>query len=202
MKKHTILSITLGLFTLLAFTILPGAISKKEAQTRVKAWYKAHPKNYVVNIKDKQAKVKITRYHTDRPEEKDDLIRINWKGMVTTLTFSKPLREFEWSETSLQSEFMFVALDQIYTNIHTPGWQVYPRTPVSSTGEGVSFKGSTKNRLVVSIDWEMYTVFGYATNKKCQEELEIMDGTIPEECYVGIRKTLPLVVKINLPLQK
>lgn len=188
------LSLSLVLLFLVSGCFLSPPTSKKKVEEKINSWYEAHPDAYSLTIEGDEAKVSIERYHPDNPAEKDDLIVVHWKEMKITLAFKKPLANIDWSVEGLQSQFNYVVLDDIYHDIEVNGWDIHPDTPQSSKQGGVTFTEVKDGSLSFEIDWSTYTVFGYSESAKCQQELEIADKGLPEECYVGVRKNLPLKI--------
>lgn len=199
MKIIKTIPVLLTLLVLTSMACTFADISKTEAEKRIEKWYTEHPDVYEIDVKGNDAVAEITRYHTERPEEHDDLIQVNWKGMTITMSFSKPLSEIEKTAEAFQEHFWYVAIDDIYADIDVPGWEVYPRTPVSSNDDKkcVQFTEVTADHIAFELNWETYTVFGYSDSNKCQEELEIMDAGVSEECYVGVEKRLPLKINVE-----
>lgn len=171
-------------------------LPKPEVKRRISEWYQKQGDSYDLTITD--AIGKISRYHPERADEEDDLIVTKWKGMTVTLAFKKPMKDIKWTVESLQENLSFYVLDDIYHDIESDGWEIYPRTPISSNSEGLRFTQVNKESISFKITWETYTVFGYSKTNACQEELEIADSTMPKECYVGLEKRLPL----NFEFQK
>jgi hypothetical protein len=132
------------------------------------------------------------------------LIRVYWKEMIIELCFNKALGSFEWTEKSLKENLNYLSLSNIYSDIELDGWKVHPRTPMSALndGEGITFKKVDGNRIVLEIDWETYSVFGYAQNSFCQGQLQIADSSMPKECYVGVEKRLPLKILVEVEVEK
>lgn len=194
------LSLSLLLLLFVSGCILPAQTSKSKVEEKINSWYDAHPDSYSLTIEEDEAKASKERYHPDNPNEYDDLIVVRWKEMKITLAFKKPLADFEWTAAELQSQFNYVVIDDIYHNIDVNGWDIHPETPSSSNTKGVTFTEFKDGHLSFEIDWSTYTVFGYSESSKCQEELQIMDKGMPEECFVGVRKNLPLKIKAKVEI--
>jgi hypothetical protein len=172
-------------------------LSKEKLTQNINHWYTSIGGKYTLEIKGSKANAKITRYHPERPEEKDDLIEITYKGMRMQLAFMKSIAEITTHKDSLQKYFNYISIDNIYNEIPTEGWEVYPRTPQSSLDrEGVQFTG-TGDALGLQVNWSTYTVMGYKKSKECQEELSMADNSISEGCYVSVRKTVPLEIVVS-----
>lgn len=176
---------------------LSTPLSKEELTENINNWYTSIGGKYTLEIKGRKANAKITRYHPERPEEKDDLIKITYKGMIMQLAFVKPIAEITTHKDSLQKYFHYISIDNIYNEISAGGWEIYPRTPQSSLdGEGVQFTGAG-DVLGLQVNWSTYTVMGYKESKECQEELSMADNTISEGCYISVRKTVPLEIVVS-----
>jgi hypothetical protein len=188
------------LFSLLllffAYTV-NAQLSKSEITKNIKTWQAENAEKYHLKLEGKQASATITRYHPERPQEKNDLIEVFYKGMKVQLKFAKPLEEISTHKDSLQKYFSYVSFSKIYNNISSDGWNIYPETPSSSLrAKGVKFisEGET---LSFSIHWAVYAITGYKNSKKCNEELAIQDSSAPEECFVHVTKNIPLEVLIT-----
>lgn len=191
------------LFTILVFiNPLFAQDTKQEVLEKINEWYVKHPKKYNLYINQNNATAKITRYHPERKEDKNNLIDISYKGMDITLAFSKPLHIIGTSKDSLQKYFNYVSLSRIYTTINSEQWDIYPKTPSSSLrANGVQFH-SSRDALSATIHWSIYTVSGYKNSKECKEDRKIMDKGIKESCYIQVTKSLPIEIDIeNLKIE-
>ncbi len=179
-------------------------ISKKEAEKRISAWYEKHAEGYSFSVPEEDADIKVTRYHPERAEEKNNLIQVHWLGMTITLAFDKPFDEIDQTSEGLQAAFLYVSVDDIYNSINTPGWNVYPRTPSSSNNKKdcVKFTKFENGEISFSLNWNIYTVFGYSTKEKCFKQRGIADGSVSEECMVEVRQKLPLEIKVSGKIMK
>jgi hypothetical protein len=167
-------------------------MSQKQVLENIDAWYAKHGDLYDLIIDGVKAKAVVTRYHPERPEEKNDIIEIEYKGMKVTLKFMKPLAEISTAADSLQKYFDYVSTHNIYTDIKTPGWPVYPKTGQSAMrGSGVQFSTNSENIDIV-ITWSVYTVFGYQQSQRCNEQLSISDGSVSDGCMAFRRKNIGL----------
>ncbi len=175
-------------------------ISKVEVEKRIKAWYNSHTVSYDLRLNDKSVKATMERYHPERPDERNDLIVVRWKGMRITLKFNEAIADMERSKIKFQEQFSYVVLDDIYSNIVTPGWKIHPRSPQSSKKGGVTFTTVSANQIAFELDWEIYTVFSYRNSARCNEAMGIHDGTMPENCYAGVEQKLPIHFVIDTAL--
>ncbi len=176
---------------------LHAQISKEKLTQNINAWCDENAKNYTVHVVGKDAAVKITRYHPERADEEDDILEILYEGMKITLMFDTPLSEITTHQDSLQNHFSYVAIHNIYNEIPSKGWNIYPRTPQSSLrGKGVNFT-SHGNSLGIKINWSTFSVMGHKDSKKCNDELSMADGSISNHCYVSVRKSIPLEILIS-----
>lgn len=173
---------------------------KKEVEARINKWYAAHPDKYSLTI-GTDAIASIEGYHPDTKDEPSNLIRVRWKGMLITMAFKMNVKDIPWNKASLQEQFSYIVLDNIYDDIEVNAWDIAPRTPQSSSEKGVNFTLVENGQLSFTVDWEIYTVFGYSQTEDCKEALNIMDAPTPEPCYVGVDKRLPLHLDVyNLVL--
>lgn len=198
--SHLLLCLCISMFTLGCSV---GQMAKPKVETQINEWYAAHPDGYTLVLEGKDAVATLGRYHPDNPKEQDDLLRINYEDMEITLAFDQPFSDIEWSAESLQQHFSYVAIDRIHHEINTRGWEIYPRTPSSSlSGKGVKFTTVTQSDLAFTIDWKTYSVFGYKSSSECDEARSIADGSVPEKCYVSVKKNLPLHIEVKVDAPK
>lgn len=191
------MKIVLTVFIVLVNFTSNAQLSKKQLIQNIDQWYLENPNKYSLNIVGKETNAIITRYHPERPEDKNDLIEILYKGMKVQLKFDQSLEEITTHKDSLQKHFQYVSLERINHVISSKGWDIYPRTPISSLhGKGVIFN-SDGDSISLTIKWSIYTVMGYKDSKKCRNQLSFQDGTVSEDCYVSVRKNLPLEVLIT-----
>jgi hypothetical protein len=176
---------------------LNAQLSKKIVIENINEWYEAHGDVYKVEVKGSKASADITRYHPERPDEKDDIIEVNYQGMEIQLKFDKPFSEIGTSVDSLQKYFSYVSLHNIYNTIPSDGWDIYPRTGMSALrGTGVVFTSGGES-LSFTLNWSAYSIMGYRDSKKCHQELEIADGSVSETCYVSVEKNIKLEITVS-----
>ena len=168
---------------------------KSEAEKIINKWYETHAKDYHLKIPLGEATTQLTSYHNDKEVNDRTLVRMDWKGMQITMQFQKPLKSIHWNVKELQKNIAYVVIDDIYNDITLNGWKVYPRTPSSSSEKALTITAASENEFSFEINWETYTVSGYSDSDFCQEQLEIMDAGVPDKCYVGVRKRLPLRIE-------
>ena len=198
MKHFRFLVILFSAISLMACSFLTQT-PKAKVKSLIKEWYKKHNKGYSLSVKE-GAKASISRYHPYRPDEYDDLILVKWKGMTITMAFKQPIANIKWTAEGLQEAFSYIVIDEIYNDIPVSGWEIFPETPQSSSSEGVKFTKVADGELTFTVDWQTYTVFGYSETSFCQGELEIADSYMPEKCFVGVRKDLPLHIDVDVKL--
>jgi len=171
--------------------------SKKIVIKNISTWYDNHPNNYSFSINRNAASATGTRYHPERKDEKNTLIRISYEGMKITLAFTKSLDLISTHKDSLQKYFSYVSIDNLYININCNGWDIHPQTPSSSLrGKGVEFT-SGGDSISLCINWSIYTVMGYKDTEYCDRVREVNDIGIDNSCYVAVDKRLPLEILIN-----
>jgi hypothetical protein len=192
------------IFSILFFFSCSAQNTQPEVTEIINNWYEEHKNGYELHIKGENVKVETSDFYEPTNKTAHKLIRINWEGMYIELCFNKPLSSFKWTGGNLKDNLNYFSLTNIYSDINLNGWKVYPRTPMSALhdGEGITFKNVEENKIMMEIDWETYTVFGYAQNKFCKDQLEIADSSMPSECFVGVRKTLPLKVLVDFEVAK
>ena len=168
-----------------------GQLAKAEVEANINSWYEKYPEGYTLKL-NKKAKATITRYHPKRPEEKDDIIEVEYKGMLIQIKFKIPILEITTHKDSLQKHFNYLSLTRIFSKIKDDGWDVYPTTAKSSLrGKGIEFtEGGSKLGFI--INWETYTVSGYRDSEKCHEELNQEDDSVSDDCIVSVRKKIGL----------
>ena len=135
--------------------------------------------------------------------EKNDLIEVHYKGMKVTLKFDAPIEKITTRKDSLQKHFSYLSITNLYNEIPATSWHVYPKTPSSSLrGKGIEFTKGGES-ISIEIQWSIFAVTGYRDTKKCNQERAIADGSVSENCYVNVRKKLPLKLSFtNLSLKK
>lgn len=196
------MKIILTIWIVLASFMAFAQLSKKQVTENINQWYDGNTEQYFVKIEGKEASAIITRYHPERPEEKNDLIEVFYKGMKVQLKFDQGLEKISTHKDSLQQHFQYLALTDIYNDIPAKGWDIYPQTPTSSLrGKGVIFN-SGGDSISLTINWSLYIVMGYKDAKKCRDELSTSDGSVSEECYVSVRKNIPLSVLVSKTMLK
>lgn len=197
MKLPSRLSLVLA-FTAVAAGCSASSITKSSAEKRVAEWYEATGAQYKLDIKDVPAT--ITRFDPENPNAGRNEIRVTWKGMVITLSFSKPIDIANLTTESLAETFSYVSVDDVFAEIETPGWKLRPSTPSSSHEEGVQFQEVTGEHLRFTVDWETYAVVGYSNKEACQEQLKIADNSLSKDCIVNVEKRLPLHLQVDATL--
>ncbi|MGK0389179.1 MAG: hypothetical protein ACI94Y_001919 [Maribacter sp.] len=200
-KLNQLMKLQLIFILCLAFSFSACALLTQQPKSQIinniNTWYDSHPEKYSLIIKGKTASAKVSRYHPDRTDEKNDLIKISYKGMKVILKFTKPLDEISTDKDSLQKYISYLSLTNIYNEIPSKGWDVYPETPQSSLrGKGVEFT-SGGDSISLNINWSIYTVMGYKNTKICTKERSISDSSISEKCYVAVNKRIPLEILIT-----
>ena len=139
---------------------------KQEVEEKIKQWQKQYQSGYILDI---QTQAIITKYHPENRDEPENLIVAHWHGMKITLAFNQALKTLETSSQSFQEHFSYVVLDDINHNIDINGWDIYPRTPQSSTSKGLNFINVTDKEVEFELNWETYTVFGYSDTPACRD---------------------------------
>lgn len=177
-------------------------LTKKEVIQNIEAWYLEQGETYTLKLNAGNTKVAITRYHPDRPEEEDNMLKITHKGMTIDLLFNKPVKEILMHKDSLQKYVNYLSVDRIYNNIAAHGWEIYPETPQSSLrGTGIQFTGAGES-LSFHVNWSTYTVMGYKESNNCKEEQERQDASVSEDCLVAVDKQLALeITALNLAFE-
>lgn len=181
---------------LFSFSVAPSDMPKEKVQKKIQKWFDKHPESYELTLTNNNVSAETGRYHPERPEEKNHLIYVHYHDMEITLAFSKPFEDFEWNKENLTKYFSYVSIYKIYHTVKTPGWDIYPRTAQSSNRTGVVFSSVTQNSIAFTMDWCIFSFMGYRTTENCQKALGIEDSSAPEECYVSIRKKLPLHIEV------
>lgn len=184
-----ILSITFLIFGFSA----KKSLTKTQVEANILKWYTSNENGYQIEI-DNKGLTEITRYHTERPEEPNTLIRVTYKGMEITMAFDTLAAPIIDSPTLLQSHLKYYSIDNIYHDIVSDGWDISPKTPQSSNSKGLTFSFNDQQKVQFNIDWKIFTVMGYSLEEHCQKELGIADGSISEPCLVSVRQNLPINV--------
>ena len=190
-KFNTMVKLLPALFFIFSFYPGSAQLLKSEIEHNINEWLNEHNEGYEL-ILNKEAEAKVTRYHPERENEKNDLIEVAYKGMKITIKFKKPFEEITLQKDSLQKYVDYLSIHNIFNDISAEGWDIYPSTALSALrGKGIEFTAGGKN-IGFKITWEFFMVGGYKNSKKCHEELGIEDGSISDHCMVAVRKKLPL----------
>ncbi len=97
---------------------------------------------------------------------------------------------------TVRQRFKYVALDRLPTpGLDVPGWQIRPRTPVSSFKEGVEILGYAGGRIQLRVKTKFFALSGRNPNV-----LVPADAPMPKGTYFQIRKPFPLDLTIEAPL--
>ncbi len=192
------------LFSLLIFCSCSAQTPKPEAEEIISNWYAQHATGYEIEIAGKEVKAETSDFYLAENLAEHRLVRVFWKGMKIEMSYNQPLSAFKWTPESLKKQLSYLSISDIYTDIELDGWKVYPKTPISAIhdGEGITFKKVDGNKIQLEIDWEIYTVFGYAQNVFCEKQLQIADSSMPKECYAEVRKRLPLKILVDFEINK
>jgi hypothetical protein len=177
-------------------------MSKHEVLENINEWYNIDSVKYSLNLKGQEVAARVTKYHINQVDEKEDLIEVVYGSMNIILKFDKALSEVSMNQDSLQKYFSYISLSNIYHEIPSKGWVISPKTPQSTMrGKGVKFI-SNEGYLSLEINWSIYAVTGFKDNVKCNREAAMADSGMPEECYVVFKKKKGLEILIsNIPLE-
>ena len=170
-------------------------ISKEKMQAEIENWYSKNEKGYAIEAT--AATAKISRYHPERADEKDELLQIDWYGMNVTIAFKKPIADISWQKDSLQAYFNYIVVDNIQNRIASAGWSVYPILPVSSYSEGFLINSAEAGAIDFSFSAEIFAVRADRDNEKCKEERAIPDKSIDADCFVQVEKNIAFRLEMS-----
>jgi len=113
-------------------------------------------------------------------------INLMFKGRITP----------DMDAATLQKKFTRVALDKLPTpGLAVKGWDIKPRTPVSSFTNGVEFVSYKDGIVKVRIKTNFFALYG-----RDPSVLVPADARSPEGSYFQIRKSFPLDLTLEAPL--
>ena len=101
------------------------------------------------------------------------------------------------SAKDLQSSLDYVALDKLPMPgfQHLYGWEIYPRTPISSFKNGVQIVSYENGRLHFTVDTRFYAIYGHKRNLRLPADAPSPNGT-----YFLLRKNIRGFIDVNMPL--
>lgn len=176
--------------------------SQREAEKKMEDWMKRFPTKYELQVEGEEAKASIESYYMDRtPAEPMHLLRIRWKGMLITLRFKKPVKDIEWTKESLEKEFDYLSIYDIYHGLELKDWKAAPQTPVNTTSslKNIDFQVVEDGKLELKIDWSIYGFWGYATCEDCARRMP-NDGPAPSDCVASARGERDFIVHVKTKL--
>jgi hypothetical protein len=122
----------------------------------------------------------ITRFQLRQPGWS---LLIAFDGELSTTT---PLR-------TLRNSFRYAALDRLPTpGLEIPGWEVWPRTPRSSFGEGVEILAYGNGRIRLRVRTSFFALYG-----RDPSVLVPADSRAPAGSFFQIRRSIPLDLTID-----
>ena len=117
-------------------------------------------------------------------------------GWYLTLGFDGKLTP-EMTAPDVQRKLKYVALDKIpIAEIEAPGWEIRPRTPVSSFQEGVKITGFQEGRMQVRVNTRFFAIYG-----RDPSVLVPADAPTPPHAYFQLRRNFPLDLTLSAPVK-
>lgn len=120
---------------------------------------------------------------------------LNQDGWYVNLGFSgkiEPDTPLEKAKAMLK----YIALDRVPTpGLTIEGWDLRPRTPVSSFKEGVELVGLKDGELSIQVNTRFFALYGRNPNV-----LVPADAPSPKGSYFQIRQNIPFDLKLTAPL--
>jgi hypothetical protein len=113
-------------------------------------------------------------------------INLGFKGKIT--------RDMDLA--AVKKKFKYVALDRLPTpGLDISGWEIRPRTPVSSFNKGVQFLSYKDGIVKLRIKTNFFALYG-----RDPSVLVPADSGSPAGSYFQIRKSFPLDLTLEVPL--
>jgi hypothetical protein len=169
----------------------PKKPTSAEAKAAAEKWLADHKeKGLILNIKeDKTGFVgrpitgsQSTMFVYQRPGW---YINLGFAGKVTPKMTVEQVRK----------QFKYVALDRLpLPGLDVPGWEVRPRTPVSSFKEGVEIVDYKDGRIQLKVKSRFFAIYG-----RDPSVLVPADAPSPPSAYFQVRRDFPLDLTIDAP---
>jgi hypothetical protein len=116
-------------------------------------------------------------------------------GWYINLMFKGEIKPNE-NVKNVRKRFLRVALDRLPTpGLDVSGWDIRPRTPVSSFSKGVEFIGLKDGVIQLRIRTNFFALYG-----RDPSVLVPADAPSPKTAYFQIRKNFPLDLNLEAPL--
>ncbi len=120
---------------------------------------------------------------------------LSQEGWYVNLGFAGKVEKTTPLET-LKAKFKYVALNRVPTpGLAVPGWDIRPRTPVSSFKDGVEFVSYKDGLLTVKVNTKFFALYG-----RDPKVLFPQDRAAPKGSYFQIRKNFPLDLTLTAPV--
>jgi hypothetical protein len=176
-------------------TVLAAAPSARPAAAEARAiasrWLEGlGPRGLVLNETMQQGGFELS--HGEGPGGPITRFQLRQPGWSLLLAFdgehstATPLR-------TLRSTFRYAALDRLPTpGLEIPGWEVWPRTPRSSFGEGVEILAYGNGRIRLRVRTSFFALYG-----RDPSVLVPADSRAPAGSFFQIRRSIPLDLTID-----
>lgn len=128
----------------------------------------------------------------------DTMYTLNRDGWYVTIGLQGKLQADD-TAASLQKRLKFVALDKVPTpGLEVKGWEIKPRTPISSFKDGVEIRSFENGIATISLKTSCFCLSGAVR----QELLgpQPADAGLPEGSYFQLRQAIPLEIVFEAPL--
>lgn len=128
----------------------------------------------------------------------DTMYTLNRDGWSVTIGLQGKLQPDD-TAASLQKRLKFIALDRVPTpGLEVKGWEIKPRTAVSSFRDGVEIRSYKNGIATISVKTSCFCLSGMVR----QELLgpQPADAGLPEGTYFQLRQAIPLEIVFEAPL--
>ncbi len=170
----------------------PKPASGEEAQAAAKKWLDGLGMKGLVIERTIEGAGFVGRKITGRDSY---MYVLNQNGWYVNLGFTGKIDKTATLK-DLQAKFKYVALDRVPTpGLAVPGWDVKPRTPVSSFKDGIEFVSFKDGLLTVKVKTKFFALYGRNPNV-----LVPADAPSPKGSYFQIRQNFPLDLTLTAPV--
>jgi hypothetical protein len=184
-------ALLLWVFALDAVAADPGKATAKEAQAAAAKWLAGLGEKGLVLVEEDTetgfagrgiAGSKSTMFVLQKPGW---YVNLGFSGVISADTPVKTMRK----------RFKYVALNRLPTpGLDVPGWEIKPRTPVSSFRDGVEILGYKNGKIHVRVRTSFFALSG-----RDPSVLVPADAPMPEGSYFQIRQKFPLDLTLHVP---
>ncbi|NQU24354.1 MAG: hypothetical protein HQ567_23980 [Candidatus Nealsonbacteria bacterium] len=172
----------------------PPPASGAEAEKAAAKWLESLPKKGLVLVEKVEKAADGGFAGRKVIGRKSTMFVYRKPGWYMSLGFSDAI-EADTPLATVRQRFKYVALDRLPTpGLDVPGWEIRPRTPVSSFQEGVEIVGCGNGRIQLRVKTKFFALSGRNPNV-----LVPADAPMPPGTFFQIRKPFPLDLTIDAP---